>query len=156
MVHNSATEAEGYGTLNTAPYGINAKSIIAHLVVTEPDGAERRYQAPLDLYMHGCQYDESIWLTRKQPADDMQELHNEIYNACWDWEGSDNPQDEEEYPSKCQILQTYILENDEAAFIAEPRQLCDRFWPQSRSDRQTVTVSNDWHSLSWSRNGIVK
>lgn len=67
VVHNPAEEAKLSYTTELAPYRINAESIIAHLAVTEPDGTESKYQVPLEVYMHGTRYEESICLTGSQP-----------------------------------------------------------------------------------------
>ena len=148
-VHDPAEETERCYTLNPAPHGTNARSIVAHLVVTEPDGTESRRQAPLDIYMHGSRYDESIWTTGRMTAGDRENLHEQIYGAFWDWHGGGSETDEEEYFRHCQVLQARILEDEQTAFIAELQQLCDRFRPQCRSSQQSVTVSNDRHSLTW-------
>lgn len=151
VVHNPTAEAElGHAyTAELAPYRINAKSIIAHLAVTGPDGAESKYQAPLEIYMHGDRYEENIWLTDRQADTELSELAELIYDAYWDWHGDNSEAEAEQYFADCKILKTRILEGDETAFVAELQQLCDRFWPQSLTQEETVTVSNSQHSLTW-------
>ena len=138
-------------TVELAPCRINAKSIIAHLVVTEPDGAESKYQAPLEIYMHGTRYEENIWLTGRQADTELSNLDELIYDAYWDWHGDNSEAEAEQYFDDCKILKTRILEGDESRFVAELQRLCDRFWPQSLPQEETVTVSNGRHSLTWQK-----
>lgn len=154
VIHDPAAESERKYFGDLAPYRINAESIVAHLAVTEPDGTESKYQAPLEIYMHGDKYEESIWLTGRQTAGELSELAEQIYDAYWDWHGDSSESDSEQYLDDCRIVKTRILEGDETAFIAELQRLCDRFWPQSLSKQQTMTVSNERHSLTWQK--IVK
>ena len=136
VVHDPTAEAKmGHAyTVELAPYRINAKSIIAHLAVTNPDGAESKYQAPLEIYMHGARYEESIWLTDRQPDTELSYLAELIYDAYWDWHGDNSESDSEQYFSDCKILKTRILEGDETAFVAELQRLCNQFLaPESDS-----------------------
>ena len=153
VVHDPTAEAEmGHAyTVELAPYRVNAESIIAHLTVTNPDGAESKHQTPLEIYMHGDRYEENIWLTGRQPDTELSELDELIYDAYWDWHGDNSEAEAEQYLADCKILKTRILEGDETAFVAELQQLCDRFWPQSLSQEETVIVSNHRHSLTWQK-----
>lgn len=146
-VHHPAGEARRSCAAEFAPYGINAASITAHLVVTEPGGSRRQVAAPLDLYLHGEQYDESVWLTGTGARED---LTTRLQEAYADWNQSEN--EWERHRDHCRILETRIREGSEAGFQAELQQLCDRFWPQCRSGQASVTVSNRRHRLTWEAN----
>ncbi len=73
-----------------------------------------------------------------------------MYDAYWDWYGADDEASESDYQTHCWLQHKQIREGQEAAFRAELEQLCDRFWPRSRSKERTVTVRNARQQLTWS------
>lgn len=120
-IQNPAKEYEQDCVPSPAPCGINATSITARLTVTEPNGNRYQVTVPLDLYLHGEQYAEIVWLTEAGAKDD---LARRLQEAC-EWE-NETDENEERHRDRCRILETRIREGTEAAFDAELQQLCDR------------------------------
>ena len=127
-----------------------ARSITAHLTVTEPGGNSREVDIPLDIFCDGEMYEESVWLTDAWQPEHIDELRQILVQAYYDAGDGENYRDLGAYQDEMTVLATRLLRGNRQGFQTELQQVCDRFYPaNSRRGIAIATAANARNIITW-------